>query len=68
MQSCNLLVSLMDGYMSQLNFDESNNFVFESRVKAVSHQSIALNLLLKALNRKTTVQGVYQKNLRLRRP
>ena len=64
MQSCNLLVSLVDGYISQLNFDESNNLVFESRAKAVlrdsqvnecvnhlSHQSISLNLLLTALNR-----------------
>ena len=63
MQSCNLLVSLMDSYISELNFDEKNSLVFESRAKAVlqagqvkecvshlNNQATALNLLLTALN------------------
>ncbi len=63
MESCNMLVSLMDGSISELNFDEKNSLVFESRAKAVlqdaqvkecvSHlhnQAMALNLLLTAIN------------------
>ena len=62
-QSCTFLVSLMDGRLSELNFDETNCLVFESRAKAVlqdgqikecvshlNNQSTALNLLLTALN------------------
>ncbi len=63
LDSCSILVSVMDGYLSELDWDESNSLTFESRTRSVlqdgsmkefishlSHQSIALNLLLTALN------------------
>jgi len=63
LDSCSILVSVMDGYLSELDWDESNSLTFESKTRSVlqdgsmkecishlSHQSIALNLLLTALN------------------
>ena len=62
-QSCRLLLSLLDEYLSKLEWDTSHRLDFESRVKIVlqdcnmkelanhlSNQSIALNLLLTAIN------------------
>ena len=63
MQSCKLLLHVLDGQLSELEWDASHKLDFESRVKAVledctlkeyanhlSHQYVAMNLLLTALN------------------
>jgi len=63
LDSCSSLIAVMDGYLSKLDWDESNSLTFESKTRSVlqdgsmkecishlSHQSIALNLLLTALN------------------
>ena len=61
--SCHTLVSFMEDFLSHLGWDEGDNLSFQSKSKALlqdtrvrdcqshlSHQAIALNLLLTALN------------------
>lgn len=63
LDSCKVLVSIMDSYISELDWTEADTLTFESKMKAMSHDSsikecsshlghqcIALNLLLTALN------------------
>jgi len=63
LESCRLLVSVIDSQVSSLNWDEADTLTFESKAKAVwkdqsiqtcvihlHHQAAALNLLLTALN------------------
>lgn len=62
-ESCHTLVSFMEDFLSHLGWDEGDNLSFQSKAKALlqdgrvkdcqshlSHQAVALNLLLTALN------------------
>ncbi|KAK4690330.1 hypothetical protein P7C71_g6437, partial [Lecanoromycetidae sp. Uapishka_2] len=63
LDSCNILVSVMDTYVSELDRDKDDRLTFEGKMNAMlqdssikecanhlSHQCMALNLLLTALN------------------
>lgn len=63
LESCRLLISVIDSHVSGLEWDEANALTFGSKAKAVwkdqstqdcvnhlHHQTVALNLLLTALN------------------
>jgi len=63
LESCRLLISVIDSHVSSLEWDEADTLTFESKMKAVwkdqsiqncmnhlHHQTAALNLLLTALN------------------
>jgi len=63
LESCRILISVIDSHVSSLEWDEADTLTFESKAKAVwkdqriqdcmnhlHHQTAALNLLLTALN------------------